>query len=152
MDQADREEIVRSFRRVDPEDVTIADLFYLRLFEIAPQYRSMFAPDLEPQKRKLMAILRWVANACDWPDEVWQEPVDTENDLFVAVLALGRRHTVLYGVPDEAYEPVREALLWALERGLGDAYTEGARAAWAVMYDLLAMTMKMGRYSIEEAT
>ena len=55
--------------------------------------------------------------------------------------ALGERH-VAYGVEEHHYETVGEALLWTLERGLGDAFTDDVRDAWATAYTLLAMTMK----------
>lgn len=152
MERTDREAIVASWRRLDRADETIPDLFYGRLFEIAPQYRALFAEDLEPQKRKLLAMLRWIVDSCDWPDEVWQEPVESGNDLFLSVLALGKRHALIYRVPDEAYEPVGEALLWALGRGLGEAFTDDVRGAWERMYGLLAITMKMGRFAVDDGT
>ena len=39
-----------------------------------------------------------------------------------AVQDLGRRH-VDYGVTTKHYKPVGEALIWTLEKGLGDAFT-----------------------------
>ena len=46
-----------SFAQVAPIAATAADLFYGRLFEIAPQVRAMFPDDLSEQKKKLMAML-----------------------------------------------------------------------------------------------
>ena len=46
-----------SFAKVAPIATTAADLFYGRLFEIAPQVRAMFPDDLSDQKKKLMAML-----------------------------------------------------------------------------------------------
>ena len=54
---------------------------------------------------------------------------------------LGRRH-VGYGVMDEHYDTVGAALLWTLEKGLGDAFTTEVREAWTSVYGLLATTMK----------
>lgn len=34
------------------------------------------------------------------------------------------------------------ALLWTLERGLGDAFTDDTRNAWIKTYTLLSTTMK----------
>ena len=47
--------------------------------------------------------------------------------------ALGRRHAG-YGVRPEHYDTVGAALLWTLEQGLGDAFTDDVRAAWAEAY------------------
>jgi hemoglobin-like flavoprotein len=76
---------------------------------------------------------------------MWAEEIDAENDLFMVVLALGRRHRDLYHIPDESYEVVREVLLWTMDYGLGEAFTPAAREAWARVYDLIATTMKLGR-------
>jgi hemoglobin-like flavoprotein len=45
-------------------------------------------------------------------------------------------------VRDEHYETVGAALLWTLEKGLGDAFTPDVRAAWTAVYGVLASTMK----------
>jgi hemoglobin-like flavoprotein len=57
------------------------------------------------------------------------------------VEALGRRH-VGYGVRDEHYSTVGEALIWTLAQGLGDAFTSEVREAWAAAYSWLAFTMQ----------
>ena len=46
-----------SFAKVVPIAATAADLFYGRLFEIAPEVRRLFPDDLAEQKKKLMAML-----------------------------------------------------------------------------------------------
>ena len=51
------------------------------------------------------------------------------------------RHTD-YGVHDEHYAIVGEALLWTLEQGLGEHYTPEVADAWAAVYTLLATVMK----------
>ncbi|MEO1273310.1 MAG: nitric oxide dioxygenase, partial [Myxococcota bacterium] len=90
--EAQRKTITESWRLAEPIGETVADLFYKRLFEIAPQYRSLFADELEPQKRKLIKMIRFMVKSCDWADNMWGEAVDMESDLFLVVLALGRRH------------------------------------------------------------
>jgi hemoglobin-like flavoprotein len=63
----------------------------------------------------------------------------------LVVAALGRRHAHLYDVPDEAYAPVGEALLWTLDYGLGEAFTTEVRDAWAALYGVLSKCMIMSR-------
>ena len=60
------------------------------------------------------------------------------------MLALGRRHHFLYKIPSDAYGPVETALLWALDQGLGQAFTPDLREAWTKLYRSLAATMTMG--------
>ena len=140
-----KEAIVRSWRLVVPIKETAADLFYKRLFELKPEYQQLFTGDMAAQKRKLIAMLAFIVRSLDWKDADWKESVDENEDLFLVVLALGRRHIELYHVPDEAYETVGEALLWTLDYGLGEAFTDEVRQAWTLVYTLLATTMKMGR-------
>jgi hemoglobin-like flavoprotein len=146
--EADKDIIKRSWRLVVPIAETAADLFYKRLFELKPSYRAMFKSDMDAQKRKLIAMLAFIVKSLDWPESAWQEDIEEENDLFLVVLALGRRHSGLYEIPDESYDTVGEALIWTLDMGLGKAFDEPTRAAWSKVYGLLATTMKMGRLSV----
>jgi hemoglobin-like flavoprotein len=58
-----------------------------------------------------------------------------------AVQDMGRRH-VTYGVKDEDYDTVGEALLWTLQQGLGDGFTPEVKEAWIDTYTLVSSTMK----------
>ncbi len=149
---AHRAAIRRSWELVTPIADTAADLFYQRLFELRPQYRALFKSDLAPQKKKLLAMLAFIVKAVDWSEEAWQESVDAEQDFFLVVLALGRRHGELYRIPDESYDAVGQALLWALDYGLGEAFTVETKEAWSRVYALLSKTMKMGRCAIGEGS
>ena len=118
-----------SFAQVAPIAATAADLFYGRLFEIAPQVRAMFPEDISEQKKKLMAMLGTVVAGLN--------NLDT---LMPAVRALGRRHGG-YGAKPQYYAPVGSALLWTLEKGLGEAFTPEVKDAWATAYIVLSTTM-----------
>lgn len=118
-----------SFAQVAPIAATAADLFYGRLFEIAPEVRAMFPDDLSGQKKKLMAMLGTAVAGLSHLET-----------LLPAVRALGQRHAG-YGVSADQYVPVGAALLWTLEKGLGDAFTAETRDAWATTYRVLAGTM-----------
>ena len=69
--------------------------------------------------------------------------LDAPDELLPAVRALGHRHTE-YGVEDEHYQSVGAALLWTLEKGLGDAFTPDVKAAWTAVYQILSATMMEG--------
>lgn len=140
----ERAAIVKSWSLVVPIAETAADLFYQRLFELEPKYRSLFPDDMEKQKRKLVAMLSFIVKCMDWLPENWADDVAPEEDLCIVILAMGRRHLSLYNVPDESYDTVGAALLWTLEQGLGDAFTDDLRATWTKLYGVVALTMKMG--------
>ena len=119
-----------SFKAVVPIAGPAADIFYGRLFEVAPQLRLMFPQDMTEQKKKLMQMIGVAVNNLHQVETV-----------VSAVQELGRRH-VDYGVKDEHYDIVGGALLWTLGQGLGDAFTPEVEAAWAEAYGLLATVMK----------
>lgn len=147
-----RASIRKSWELVQPIANTAADLFYKRLFEIAPQYRKLFGSDMARQKQKLLAMLDFIVRTVDWSEDTWRESVDAEQDLFLVILALGRRHTELYSIPDASYDAVGQALLWTLDYGLGEAFTHEVKAAWVSVYTLVSKTMKMGKCAIGEGS
>ncbi len=106
-----------------------AELFYDRLFEVAPNFRQRFPEDMAEQKRKLMATLKIAVAGLDDPDR-----------LIPIVQELGKRHKG-YGVEAGDYTTVAGALLWTLEQGLGEAYTPEVIDAWAAVYGLLSTVM-----------
>jgi hemoglobin-like flavoprotein len=118
-----------SFRKVVPIAGTAADLFYDRLFEIAPETRALFPADLKDQKVKLMAMLGTAVTNL--------HKLDT---ILPAVKSLGERHKS-YGVTAAHYAPVGAALLWTLEKGLGTDFTPEVKAAWTETYSALAGVM-----------
>ena len=118
-----------SFKKVVPIAATAADLFYDRLFEIAPEVRPMFPQDLKEQKVKLMSMLGTAVGSL--------HKLDT---ILPAVKALGERHKG-YGVAAVHYAPVGAALLWTLEKGLGSDFTPEVKAAWTETYTALAGVM-----------
>ena len=122
--------VQESFAQVVPIADTAAALFYGRLFEMDPTLRALFRADMRAQYRNLMQTLTVVVRGLDRLDSI-----------LPAVEALGRRHAG-YGVKDEHFQVVGEALLWTLQQGLGQAFTPEVRQAWATAYGLLARTMK----------
>ena len=122
--------IVQSnFSAVEPIADKAAELFYGKLFEIAPQVKPMFKGDMTAQGKKLMIMIGVAVRGLNNLDSI-----------VPAVRNLGKTH-VAYGVKEEHFAPVAEALLWTLEQGLGDAWTDEAKEAWTLTYTLLATTM-----------
>lgn len=121
-----------SFSLVIPIQDAVADLFYDRLFAIAPELRHLFSNDLNSQKRKLMALLSTCIGR-----------LQQFSTLAPVIKGLGARH-VEYGAKTEHYAIVAEALMWALKQSLGDAFTPEIRYAWAKVYEVVAATMQAG--------
>ena len=122
--------VQESFAAVAPIADDAAVLFYRRLFELDPSLERMFKGDMTEQRRKLMQMLTAAVKGLDRLDQ-----------LVPVVEELGRRHAG-YHVQDAHYDTVGAALLWTLEKGLGDAFTPDVKDAWVAVYGLLAGTMK----------
>lgn len=112
---------------LDPE--TVGGLFYNRLFEIAPEIRPMFRAPITEQSRKLLSMIAYVISKLDKLDDILDE-----------VGKLAQRH-VQYGVEPAHYAIVADALLWTLEKGLGEHWTPDVKEAWVVCYTNLAQAM-----------
>jgi hemoglobin-like flavoprotein len=131
--------VQQSFAKVAPISDQAAELFYDRLFEIAPQVKAMFPADLREQRKKLMATLAVVVGGLGHLETV-----------LPAASALAKRH-VSYGAKAEHYPVVGGALLWTLEKGLGDGWTLEVADAWKAAYGALSGFMISEAYGSAEA-
>lgn len=121
--------VQQSWEKVRPIADQAAELFYGRLFYLDPSLKPLFKGDMTEQGRKLMQTLGVAVASLTRLDAILE-----------TVRGLGRKH-VDYGVPDESYATVGQALLWTLEQGLGDAFTEETRQAWTNTYVTLSNVM-----------
>ena len=131
--------VQQSFAKVAPMSEQAAVIFYDRLFEIAPSVKSMFPADLTEQRKKLMATLAVVVNG-----------LGNLESVLPAASALAKRH-VSYGAKAEHYPVVGAALLWTLEKGLGDAWTPEVAGAWSAAYGTLSGFMISEAYGRPQA-
>jgi nitric oxide dioxygenase len=131
--------VQESFAKVAPISETAAVLFYDRLFEIAPKVKAMFPTDMTEQRRKLMATLAVVVGG-----------LGNLESVLPAASALAKRH-VSYGAKPEHYPVVGSALLWTLEKGLGDGWTPDIAEAWTVAYGTLSGFMISEAYGRPQA-
>jgi nitric oxide dioxygenase len=131
--------VQESFSKVAPISDQAAVLFYDRLFEVAPQVRALFPDEMSEQRKKLMATLAVVVNGLTNLEAV-----------LPAASALAKRH-VGYGAKPEHYPVVGGALLWTLEKGLGDAWTPELAEAWAAAYGTLSGFMIAEAYGVQAA-
>jgi len=131
--------VQESFAKLVPIADQAASMFYERLFEIAPQVRAMFPPDMAEQQRKLMATLTIVVSG-----------LSNLESILPAASALATRH-VAYGAKAEHYPVVGGALLWTLEKGLGADWTPQVAAAWTAAYTTLSNFMITEAYGRPQA-
>lgn len=118
-----------SFARVLPITARAADIFYDRLFALAPEVRTLFRADMGDQGRKLFLTLAAVVDSLGELDRV-----------VPAAQALAVRH-VGYGARDEHYAMVGIALVDMLAAVLGDAFDRETASAWTSAYAVLSGCM-----------
>jgi hemoglobin-like flavoprotein len=104
-------------------------LFYGRLFEVAPGVRHLFKGEPKEQARKLMSMLTVVISKLDKLDDIL-------NDIKL----LAQRHNK-YGAQPAHYEVVGACLIWTLQQGLAEKWNDELQEAWVTVYGILSNAM-----------
>ncbi len=122
--------IRESFAVVEPRAEEVARYFYGMLFSLAPAVRELFPANMEVQRSRLLRAIVHVVQMVDRPDE-----------LVPFLRQLGRDHRK-FGVVATHYQAVGTALIAALSRYSGDAWTPKVDRAWRDAYSVIAATMR----------
>jgi hemoglobin-like flavoprotein len=139
MTQHQKELVRSSFQKIAPIAEETTDLFYSRLFEIAPYVRPLFKGEMRGQGTKMMAMLQAVVQILDRFEEN-----------IPRLEKLGRDHRS-YGVTSGHYDIFASALLWSLERMLGRDFTDDVRNAWVALYVDISAVMKKAAKEVTRA-
>ena len=118
-----------TFARLEPRRGQVAEMFYRRLFEVAPQLKRLFSGDMRDQGAKVMGAIAVAVAGLDRLEEILPQ-----------VEEMGRRHRG-YGVDPAHYAVVGEAFLWTLGQTLGAAFTPAVMTAWVCAYEALTQAM-----------
>lgn len=110
-------------------DSDVADDFYRRLFDLAPETRPLFSADLSSQKSKLTSMLASLIGTLGRPD------------IFSSILTKAGQDHARFGVQPRHYEPARLALIGAMESSLGSRFTPEVREAWSTLYQTIEERM-----------
>jgi len=121
--------IKESFAVIEPVADKVAGYFYARLFVENPELRDMFPPAMDLQRERLLRALVRIVQGIERPE-------------FLAnyLEQLGRDHRK-FGVKPAHYEAVGRALVAALKRYAGEAWTPPVEAAWVAAYSAAAQMM-----------
>jgi len=121
--------IRHSFDAIWPVRRKVAELFYRRFFELAPDAQRLFPSDMERQHLKLMDMIAAIVGALD------------EHELFQSIIRhTGRQHADL-GVKRSHFDAFGDALIWCLEHQFGAAFPPELREAWITLYDAVRTEM-----------
>lgn len=122
-----------SFDLVLEREPALTVRFYEILFERYPQARPMFSRN-EPAKQQEMLAKALAAVVDHLEDAPWLEST---------LGAMGAKH-IDYGVTEEMYGWVGDALLRTLGEVAGDAWTPELESAWAAAYGAIRDLMLAG--------
>jgi hemoglobin-like flavoprotein len=121
--------IRKSFDEMWPIRRSLADQFYNRFFEAAPDARRLFPNDLEKQYLKLMDTIAALVGALD------------NNPLFQSIIGHTARQHARFGVTSSQLAAFGDALIWSLEQQLGSAFTPELKQAWIALYAAMKIEM-----------
>jgi nitric oxide dioxygenase len=122
-----------TFDALRPQGDAIVASFYSILFTRHPEIGKMFAKtNMEEQRKKFFATLDELIHHLEEPDK-------TMADLLV----LGNHH-LDYGVKNEQYPLVCDALVEAMKQHAGALWTAEVEKAWRDAYATVADFMKKG--------
>jgi hemoglobin-like flavoprotein len=129
-----------SWAEIEPLAPMLGDVFYGKLFELAPDAKELFGPNVKSQGETLISMLGVAVNMLDKLAVI--DPI---------VQDLGRRHFA-YKVHAEHIKPFREALMFALEWALGQGFTAQVHDAWAELFDVLVRKMQLNPSKLQSQT
>jgi hemoglobin-like flavoprotein len=132
----DADLIQSSYSIIKSQSDEFTESFYQILFDKYPNVRPLFSEtDMKKQRKKLIESLDLVL-------------VNVHNPkAFHSILKeLGKRH-VKYGAVLTDYPLIGDALLQALEKHLGKAWTPNLKHAWSLAYQSIADIMAEGARS-----
>ena len=126
----DQVELIRkSFDALWPAHRKLAEVFYSRFFELAPDARRLFPDDMERQQLKLMDMIAAIVGALD------------KREIFQSVISHTGRQHAQFGVKRSHFAAFGDALIWGLEQQFGPAFTPGLKQAWITLYDAVQSEM-----------
>jgi len=129
-----------SFDHIAARGDELMDVFYARLFAVAPGVKPLFAgADLKRQKGMLLAALVLLRRSLRDLDSVTPKLRD-----------LGARH-VRYGAQPEHYPVVGDVLISSMAEIAGEAWTVEYELAWTEAFAVVAGAMLDGANSVETA-
>lgn len=121
--------IRKSFDALWPLRRKLAEQFYGRFFELAPDSRRLFSNDMEKQHLKLMDTIAAIIGALD------------ERKIFQSIIShTGRKHAQ-FGVQPSHFVAFGDALMWGLQQQFGPAFTPELKQAWIALYDAVQREM-----------
>jgi hemoglobin-like flavoprotein len=136
----DLDALETSFDLVAPKGDELMEIFYARLFAVAPAVQPLFAgSDMKRQQAMLLSALVLLRKSLR----------DLER-VVPTLRNLGARH-VAYGAQAEHYPVVGDVLIGAMATVAGEAWEPRFEAAWTEAFGVVAGAMMEGAAEVQFA-
>ena len=119
----------KSFDALWPVRRRLADLFYGRFFELAPDARALFSQDIARQQLKLMDMIAAIVGALD------------KREIFQSLISHSGRQHAQFGAKGSHFIAFGDALIWSLEQQFGAGFTPELKQAWITLYGAVQKEM-----------
>ena len=123
-------ELQASLHLLLKDEDRFSEIFYDKVFEKAPQVRSLFRNNMRDQGRLLTHMLSGIVYSLSRPEH-----------LVMGLKRLGKNHD-RYGVKEDHYPVIKEVMLETIPEVLGDFFTPRINEAWGQALDFVVATMK----------
>lgn len=123
-------EIQSTFEKILPHLDDFTKIFYQQLFEMKPAFKSLFG-QMELRIKKQM-VIRMI--------EVVVQGINNLESFMSIIQGVHERHHELPIKPED-YQIAGQALIFALEKFLGDEFTPALKQIWRDFYESIVATM-----------
>ncbi|MDG1572273.1 adenylate/guanylate cyclase domain-containing protein [Robiginitalea sp. M366] len=127
-------ELQASMNLMLEDEEAFAKIFYEKVFTLAPHVRNLFRNNMTDQGRLLTHMLGGIVYSLSRPEHLKR-----------GLSKLGQSH-VHYGVKDEYYPVVKQAMLETIDQVLGEAQSPQALTAWGTALDFVIEAMRSGAH------
>ena len=129
-DHDNKYQVQMSLNYLLKDEERFGDVFYKKVFEIAPEVEQLFPADMADQKKILTHMLRGIINAMSRP-----------HHLEMGLQSLGKQH-INYGVKTEHYPVIKQAFMSTVEEIMQQDCTDAIKEAWNDTLELVTKFMQ----------
>lgn len=133
--------VADSFSQLESRLPELGAAVYDRLFDVAPETRSMFRGDMSAQHKKLVNVIVEFVKLRRRSQHFLPVTGSSGTAVVPGLNRLRSGHTAA-GVKAEHYALMRKAILNSLDSMLGEKFDAKAAEAWGAAFDMLAETMQ----------
>ncbi len=111
------------------EEPNFGELFYTKLFEQSPQFKTIIHEDPIVNSKQLISTLDYLIEKLD------------RSCFIEEARSLGKK-CAEYGIRNEDYDLIKSAFFWALKTKLQEKWTPTVMVAWIWFYSTISFIMK----------